>query len=57
MVVSLDMTQQFALTAQKAKSVGLHPEQSDQQGEREDSAPLLQSCDTLPGVLDPALEP
>jgi len=44
----LNMSQQCA---------GLHPEQRGQQGERVDSAPLLCSCETPPGVLHPALEP
>jgi len=36
---------------------GLHPEQRGQQGEGGDSAPLLRSRETPPGVLRPALEP
>jgi len=36
---------------------GLHPQQRGQQGEGGDSAPLLRSGETPPGVLRPALEP
>jgi len=36
---------------------GLHPQQCGQQGEGGDSAPLLRSDETPPGVLRPALEP
>jgi len=38
-------------------SPGLHAQQCGQQGEGEDSAPLLRSGETLPGVLHPALKP
>jgi len=44
----LNMSQQCA---------GLHQEQRGQQGEGVDSAPLLRSRQTPPGVLRPALEP
>jgi len=36
---------------------GLHQEKRGQQVERSDSAPLLRSGETPPGVLHPALEP
>jgi len=36
---------------------GLHPQQRGQQGAGGDSAPLLHSGETPPGVLLPALEP
>jgi len=52
----LDLTQQCVLTAQKANYPGLHPQQRDHQVKRGDSAPLLHSGETPPGVLHPALE-
>jgi len=36
---------------------GLHQEYCDQQVKGGDSAPLLCSCESLPGVLQPVLEP
>ena len=47
----LDMRHQCALTAQKAKHI------LGQQVDGGDSAPLLRSGETPPGVLRPALEP
>jgi len=55
---NLNMSWQCALAAQKANQPypGLHQEQHGQQGEGEDSAPLLRSPETPPAVLRPALE-
>jgi len=52
----LNMTQQCAPAAQKAKLI-LGCMKSDQQVKGGDSAPLLHSAVSSPGVLHPALEP
>jgi len=51
----LNTTQQRVLTTQKANRI--HQKKSGQQVEGGDSAPLLCSGQTPPGVLRPALEP
>ncbi|GAB0204202.1 cAMP-dependent protein kinase inhibitor alpha [Grus japonensis] len=54
----LNMSRQCVLAAQKANRVlGLHQKRRDQQVRGGDSAPLLGSCETPPGVLRPALGP
>ena len=54
----LDMTQQSVLAAQKANSVpDSHQEKCGQRVKGGDSAPLLCSGETPPGVPHPALEP
>ncbi|GAB0204594.1 hypothetical protein GRJ2_002925000 [Grus japonensis] len=54
----VNMSWQYALAAQEADQLypGLHQKERDWQVKRCDSAPLLHSCETPPGVLHPALE-
>jgi len=47
----------FRLDIRKSFFTGLHQDKRGQQVEGGDSAPLLWSCETPPGVLRPALEP
>jgi len=51
------ISQQCAVAAQSQLYPGLHQEKWDQQVEGGDSAPLLCSHETPPGVLHPVLEP
>jgi len=51
------MSWQRALAAQKSNHILGRIEKRGQQGEGEDSAALLYSRQTPPGILHPALEP
>jgi len=53
----LDVTQQHACSTECQLYSGLHQEKRGQQVKGGDSAPLLHSGETPPGVLRPALEP
>jgi len=53
----LDMSHQWAHSPEGQLYPGLHQKHRGQQVEGGDSAPLLCSAETPPGVLRPALEP